>query len=177
MSGDLTLFYLFAALAVGASLLVIGQRHPMYSVLLLIASFGALAGLYVLLDAPFVAAIQIVVYAGAIMVLFLFVVMLLNVPREEPVDREQTPELHRARWFGAALAGVLLVELGWVLARAAASGTGTPARVEDVSSVRLIGRVLFREYAFAFELTSVLIVVAMIGAVLLARRADGSAGE
>jgi len=79
----MTLFYLFGAIAVVASLLVIGQRNPIYSVLLLILSFGALSGLYVLLDAPFVAVIQIIVYAGAIMVLFLFVVMLLNAPREE----------------------------------------------------------------------------------------------
>ena len=78
------LFYVFAAVAVVASLLVIAQRNPVYSVLLLIGSFGALSGLYVLLEAPFVAVIQIIVYAGAIMVLFLFVVMLLNVPREEP---------------------------------------------------------------------------------------------
>ena len=77
------LFYVFAAVAVGASLLVIAQRNPIYSVLLLIASFGALSGLYVMLDAPFVAVIQIVVYAGAIMVLFLFVVMLLNAPQED----------------------------------------------------------------------------------------------
>ena len=74
---------LFGAVAVVASLLVIAQRNPIYSVLLLIASFGALSGLYVLLDAPFVAVIQIIVYAGAIMVLFLFVVMLLNAPHEE----------------------------------------------------------------------------------------------
>ena len=79
----MTLFYLFAVVAVVASLLVIAQRNPIYSVLLLIASFGALSGLYVLLDAPFVAVTQIIVYAGAIMVLFLFVVMLLNAPHEE----------------------------------------------------------------------------------------------
>src|SRR3954470_117694 len=81
---DVFAFYAFAAIAVIASLLVIGQGNPMHSVMLLIVSFGALAGLYVLLDAPFTAATQIIVYAGAIMVLFLFVVMLLNVPREEP---------------------------------------------------------------------------------------------
>ncbi len=78
-------FYAFATIAVIASLLVVGQRNPMYSVMLLIVSFGALAGLYVLLDAPFTAVTQIIIYAGAIMVLFLFVVMLLNVPREEPL--------------------------------------------------------------------------------------------
>jgi uncharacterized MnhB-related membrane protein len=81
---DVLAFYAFAAIAVIASLLVIGQGNPMHSVMLLIVSFGALAGLYVLLDAPFTAVTQIIVYAGAIMVLFLFVVMLLNVPREEP---------------------------------------------------------------------------------------------
>ena len=81
MAFNTAFFYLFAALAVGTSLLVIGQRNPIYSVLLLIASFGALSGLYILLDSPFAAVTQIIVYAGAIMVLFLFTVMLLNVPR------------------------------------------------------------------------------------------------
>ena len=88
-------FYTFAAIAIGASVLVIGQRNPMYSVLLLIASFGALAGLYVLLDAPFAAVTQIIVYAGAIMVLFLFVVMLLNAPHEETNFDERTHPMLR----------------------------------------------------------------------------------
>src|SRR6476661_8259975 len=82
---DVIAFYVFGAIAIAASLGVIGQRNPMHSVMLLIASFGALAGLYVILDAPFTAVTQIIIYAGAIMVLFLFVVMLLNVPREEPL--------------------------------------------------------------------------------------------
>ena len=93
----LMLFYFFGALAVIASLLVIAQRNPVYSVLLLIASFGALSGLYVLLDAPFVAAIQIIVYAGAIMVLFLFVVMLLNAPHEDTDFDERTHPMLRPR--------------------------------------------------------------------------------
>src|SRR6266496_3946118 len=103
-------FYLLAAVAVGASLLVIAQRNPIYSVLLLIASFGALSGLYVLLDAPFVAVIQIIVYAGAIMVLFLFVVMLLNAPREDTeLDVEVHPRLRPgAMRFGAVLAMALV---------------------------------------------------------------------
>ncbi len=94
---DALLFWIFAAVAVVASLLVVGQRNPMYSVLLLIVSFGALSGLYVLLDAPFVAVIQIIIYAGAIMVLFLFVVMLLNVPTEDPPTRAG-----HARFLGGA---------------------------------------------------------------------------
>ena len=82
---DQITFYIFAAIAVVASLRVIAQRNPMHSVMLLIVSFGALAGLYVLLDAPFTAVTQIIVYAGAIMVLFLFVVMLLNAHTEDEV--------------------------------------------------------------------------------------------
>src|SRR6267142_1405549 len=113
------LFYLFAAIAVAASLLVIAQRNPIYSVLLLIASFGALSGLYVLLEAPFVAVIQIIVYAGAIMVLFLFVVMLLNAPQEETDYDERThPLMHPGTMrSGAVLAVALVVELGWALAK------------------------------------------------------------
>ena len=119
-------FYLFAALAVGASALVIAQRNPMYSVLLLIGSFTALAGLYVLLDAPFVAVTQIIVYAGAIMVLFLFVVMLLNAPHEdteEDIERVRTVAGAAARLrggpmvSGAMLAGAFAVELLWALNR------------------------------------------------------------
>src|SRR4029450_2015397 len=94
------LFYLFAAIAVAASLLVIAQRRPIYSVLLLIASFGALSGLYVLLGAPFVAVIQIIVYAGAIMVLFLFVVRLLTAPHEDP-GRDEYTHTHGIRGAGA----------------------------------------------------------------------------
>jgi NADH-quinone oxidoreductase subunit J len=99
------LFYFFGALAVIASLLVIAQRNPVYSVLLLIASFGALSGLYILLDAPFAAAVQIIVYAGAIMVLFLFVVMLLNAPHEDTDDDERMHPMLRPgpmRFGGAA---------------------------------------------------------------------------
>src|SRR5712691_6481160 len=104
-------FYVFAVIAVVASVLVIAQRNPIYSVLLLIASFGALSGLYVLLEAPFAAVIQIIVYAGAIMVLFLFVVMLLNAPHE---DTEHDLRLHPLvrsgpMGFGVVLAVTLVI--------------------------------------------------------------------
>src|SRR5215208_2100301 len=107
------LFYLFGAVAIVASMLVIAQKNPVYSVLLLIASFGALSGLYVLLDAPFVAVIQIIVYAGAIMVLFLFVVMLLNAPHEDTEYDERVHPLLRPgpMRFGATLALGLAGEL------------------------------------------------------------------
>ncbi|MGH9144596.1 MAG: NADH-quinone oxidoreductase subunit J family protein [Vicinamibacterales bacterium] len=162
-------FYLFGAVAVGASLLVIAQRNPIYSVLLLIGSFGALSGLYVLLDAPFVAVIQIIVYAGAIMVLFLFVVMLLNAPHEDTEFDERVHPLLRPgpMRFGALLALVLAGELWWALSRAGDTGVFPGAAVTSVS---VIGKTLFTDYAFPFEVTSILILVAMVGAVILARR-------
>jgi len=164
-------FYVFAAVAVLASLLVIAQRNPIYSVLLLIASFGALSGLYVLLDAPFVAVIQIIVYAGAIMVLFLFVVMLLNAPHEETEYDERVHPLLRPgpMRFGAALAVALVAELVWALTKGHESGRFAGGAVSDVAT---IGKLLFTEYSFAFEVTSVLIIAAMVGAVVLARREE-----
>src|SRR5688572_14751636 len=149
---EVVTFYLLAGLAVVASALVIGQRNPMYSVLLLIVSFAALAGLYIQLDAPFVAVAQIIIYAGAIMVLFLFVVMLLNAPQEDAAEWDRAHPLRRpgiAR-FGSALAALLVVQLVWALGKAADLGApvdGTP----DNGSVRELGRVLFTDYMFAFE--------------------------
>src|SRR5262245_35650844 len=169
-------FYLFAGLAIGASALVIGQRNPMYSVMLLIASFGALAGLYIQLDAPFAAVAQIIVYAGAIMVLFLFVVMLLNAPQEDAAAYDRThPLRHPAvTRFGCLLAGLLVVQLVWALVRANQWAPPVAGRTDatDVSSVHELGRVLFKSHGFAFEATSILILVAMVGAVVLARRED-----
>ena len=167
---DAILFWILAAGAVIASVLVIGQRNPMYSVLLLIASFGALSGLYVLLGSPFVAVIQIIIYAGAIMVLFLFVVMLLNVPTEEMPTGQQARFLGGAgpRRFGAILSAFFAVLLFWAMRELSAQpmpGAETPA-----TTVAAIGERLFREYSFAFEATSVLILVAMVGAVILARK-------
>ncbi|HEX3704554.1 MAG TPA: NADH-quinone oxidoreductase subunit J [Vicinamibacterales bacterium] len=174
MGSELLLFYAFGAIAIVASLLVIAQKNPIYSVLLLIASFGALSGLYVLLEAPFVAVIQIIVYAGAIMVLFLFVVMLLNAPHE---DTEHDLHLHPLLRggplrFGAALAVALIVELGWALTKDGGEAGAFPGGA--VTSVSAIGRSLFTDYAFAFEVTSILILVAMVGAVVLARREPGT---
>ena len=168
---DALLFWIFSAVMVGASLLVVGQRNPMYSVLLLIVSFGALSGLYILLDAPFVAAIQIIVYAGAIMVLFLFVVMLLNVPTEDPPTGYHARLLGGAgpRRFGAVLSVVLVCELFWALKSLQTTPLpGGPGR--HVTTVKEIGLRLFNQYAFAFEATSVLILVAMVGAIVLARK-------
>ena len=172
MAFNTVLFYLFGALAVGTSLLVIGQRNPIYSVLLLIASFGALSGLYILLDSPFAAVTQIIVYAGAIMVLFLFTVMLLNVPREDAAEWDRTHPLYRP-WpmrIGALLAVLLIAQLGWALLRTPGISEAIGAESAGVTSVGELGRVLFTDYMFAFEVTSILIISAMVGAVILARK-------
>jgi NADH-quinone oxidoreductase subunit J len=167
---DVLAFYAFALIAIVSSLLVVGQRNPMYSVMLLIVSFGALAGLYVLLDAPFTAVTQIIIYAGAIMVLFLFVVMLLNVPREEPGPTALTLIGPTGRRIGAVLALVFGIEIVWALSKVGLSWFGQDPAAQSVSSVARIGNALFREHVFAFEATSILILVAMIGAVVLARK-------
>ena len=168
---DALYFWILATTTVVASVLVVGQRNPMYSVVLLIVSFCALSGLYVLLGAPFVAAIQIIIYAGAIMVLFLFVVMLLNVPTEDP------PTGYHARLFGGAgprrvgavLSLLFVVQLAWALRQI--QGAPLPSRAAQPSSdVEAIGLKLFTDYAFAFEATSVLILVAMVGAIVLAKK-------
>ena len=168
---DALYFWILATTTVVASVLVVGQRNPMYSVVLLIVSFCALSGLYVLLGAPFVAAIQIIIYAGAIMVLFLFVVMLLNVPTEDP------PTGYHARLFGGAgprrigavLSLLFVVQLAWALRQI--QGAPLPTRgAQPSSDVETIGLKLFTDYAFAFEATSVLILVAMVGAIVLAKK-------
>jgi NADH-quinone oxidoreductase subunit J len=142
----------------------------MHSVLLLIVSFAGLAGLYVLLDSPFTAVTQIIVYAGAIMVLFLFVVMLLNAPQEEVPSRSTIPIMLGGRPLrvGAILGLVFLVEILWAVMKVPSKAMAPGGA--DVSSVRQIGIELFTTHAFAFEVTSVLILVAMIGAVALAKR-------
>jgi NADH-quinone oxidoreductase subunit J len=177
---DALLFYAFAAVTVIGSLLVVTQKNPVYSVLSLIASFFGLAGLYVVLEAPFVAVAQIIMYAGAIRVLVLVVVMLLNAPREDAAEWDRSHPLYRpmAVRIGAVLAVLLALELGWALAKAAELGSldlaGAVNAVESttISNVAVLGQRLFTHYMFAFEVTSILIIVAMVGAVVLARKRE-----
>jgi NADH-quinone oxidoreductase subunit J len=172
LGSELLVFYAFAAVALLGSLVVILQRNPIYSVLSLIGSFFGLSGLYVLLDAPFVAIVQIIIYAGAIMVLFLFVVMLLNVPREDAAEWDRTHPLYRP-WpmrIGAVLALMLVGQLAWALMRTPGIGDGVGAETAGITDVGALGRVLFTDYMFAFEVTSILILAAMVGAVILARK-------
>jgi NADH-quinone oxidoreductase subunit J len=160
---------LFAGLALVASvsgLLVIVQRHALYSALFLIITMGSLAGLYILLDAHFVWAVQVLVYAGAIMVLFLFVIMLLNLPREEV---RWSPRDLRRILSAVALSVVLLAELLLVVGRRLS--LAPPASLpEGFGTTQTVGRLLFTDFLFPFELTSVILLVAIVGAMVLAKK-------
>jgi NADH-quinone oxidoreductase subunit J len=171
---DAVLFYSFAAVTVIGALLVVSQKNPVYSVLSIIMSFFGLAGLYVLLDAPFVAVAQIIIYAGAIMVLFLFTVMLLNAPREDAAEWDRSHPLYRpmAVRIGAVLAVLLALELGWALSRTSGLAVGVGDENPGISDVAVMGQVLFTDYMFAFEVTSILIIAAMVGAVVLSKKRE-----
>ena len=166
---DLIVFYVFAGIAVFASIGVVAQGNPMHSVMLLIVSFAGLAGLYIQLDAPFTAVTQIIIYAGAIMVLFLFVVMLLNAHTEDEVIPSRLgPHALKAAVVLSPLLAFELVSAITALTRE--SFSNDPATVASVSSVTRIGDSLFTTHAFAFEVTSILILVSMVGAIVIAGR-------
>ncbi|MCX5735887.1 MAG: NADH-quinone oxidoreductase subunit J [candidate division NC10 bacterium] len=161
---------LFAGLALVAGvsgLLVVVQRHAVYSALYLIITMGSLAGLYILLEAHFVWAVQVLVYAGAIMVLFIFVIMLLNVPRE---DVPWAPRDLRRIMLALVLAGILLVELILVVGVRLAPGAKAPAVAAGFGTTEMVGRLLFSRFLFPFEITSVILLVAIVGALVLAKK-------
>ncbi len=165
---ELLVFYVFAAIAVGFALVVILHRNPVVSALSLVASFFALAVMYVLLDAPFMAALQVIVYAGAIMVLFLFVIMLLNLQHQhEPSTR---PIQQFLGWTASAAFGITIV---FYLAKAVVSDAflSDPFRAD----VRRIGIEMFEAYIFPFEMVSILLLAAIVGALTISQRAARAA--
>src|SRR5579884_3983151 len=165
MPAVVALFWAFGALAVGAALLCITRRNPVASALWLVVTLFAVAALFVMLDAQFVAVLQILVYAGAIMVLFLFVIMLLNLGRGGPNDLKGPVGLAVAAGLGA----VLFLELR-ELARLP-GGAGAVARAAaEQGMVAAVARPLFQTYLVPFEITSLLLLAALVGAVVLAKR-------
>ncbi|HMK31744.1 MAG TPA: NADH-quinone oxidoreductase subunit J [Terriglobales bacterium] len=160
----LALFTIFGLICVAGAISLLAQRHPINSALSLIVVMGSLAVEYLLLGAEFVAAVQVIIYAGAIMVLFVFVIMLLNAGEEEHTRGSRVALL-----FG--LPGVLIgsVLIAWELIRSA-PGTQPAAVGALYGSAQTIGRLLFNEFLLPFEVTSVLILIAIMGAVVLARR-------
>jgi NADH-quinone oxidoreductase subunit J len=160
------LFYIFAALAVMGGLLVILHKNPIYSVLSLILTFFSLAGIYVLLTAHFIAIVHIAVYAGAIMVLFLFTVMLLNVK----VETKSQTLVGKMKWVALPSVVVALIYVGYFVFR---GFTGKMIHPNELGTVENIGKNLFTTYVFPFEITSVLLMVAIIGALYLSKKKLG----
>ncbi len=159
---DAILFYVLAGAALGSALVVVGQRNPLYSAFALIVTLCALSGIYGLLGSPFIAVLQIVVYAGAIMVLFLFVLMLLNVKREG----EEGGSRPALAGVASVLTLLLVLEVGTVLFR---WRRDAPAAF-DASTPRMAEILFSPHFLYVFEATSVLILAALVGAVVLAKR-------
>ena len=157
------LFILFGALAIGCALAMVAQRNPLYSAISLIGVFISLACLYVMLAAPFIAAVQVIVYAGAIMVLVVFVIMLLNVEQEE----HRRPRLTFLVPMAVVLAAVLIAEVAFILVSVRDFGPAVPSNIGITHS---IGAALFTQYLLPFEITSILLLMAIVGAMTLARR-------
>ncbi len=166
------LFIIFAALAIGCAIAVVSQRNPLYSAISLIGVFVALASLYVTLAAPFIAAVQVIVYAGAIMVLVIFVIMLLNVEEEEPRRKRLTFLVPLA----IGMAAVLIAETVFILYSVQTSTRLLPGTGSDIGLTHSIGEGLFTRYLLPFEVTSVLLLMAIVGAMSLARRTALPAG-
>jgi NADH-quinone oxidoreductase subunit J len=163
MSVHLILFLAFGAVCVAGAINLLAQTHPINSALSLIAVMAALAGEYLLLGAEFVAAVQVIVYAGAIMVLFVFVIMLLNAGVEERTQGSRVAVL-----FG--IPGMLLgsILVAWVVLHH--SGTESVAAGALPGDPSTIGQLLFHEFLLPFEITSILILIAIMGAVVLASK-------
>ncbi len=159
---DTFLFLIFAAVAVGCGVIVVSQRHPIHSAISLIGVMGSLAVLYLLLGAEFIAATQVLVYAGAVMVLFLFVIMLLNAGVEPPGGKSWPVRLLGIPLLVVLLGIVSFLIRGWISAKdTVVFGSFTKGGPRDV------GAALFTEYLLPFEVVSVLILVAILGAVVL----------
>jgi NADH-quinone oxidoreductase subunit J len=168
MSLELITFLVLALVAIGTALGMLLSRSAVYSALFLVLNFGAVAVYYVLLNAPFIALAQVSVYAGAIMVLFLFVVMLLGT--------EALPPSHDLPWqrpLAFILALILAGEAGYLLFFRTASNNTIPGLVETFGSPQEVGGALFSQDLLPFEITSILLLIAIVGAIVLTKREKG----
>lgn len=162
---DLVVFWLVAPVSVGAAVLMLLQRNAVFAALFLILNQFTLAVFFVLLDAHFLAAVQVIVYAGAIMVLFLFVIMFLGVDRREALVETIRGQRATAVALGVVLVGAVVVAVA--LGVGVSEPPGPPPAGNDIRSV---ARLLFSQYVFPFEVTSILLIVAAVAAMVLARR-------
>ncbi|MEK6284644.1 MAG: NADH-quinone oxidoreductase subunit J [Acidobacteriota bacterium] len=169
LSLEKALFIIFGVLALASALNILLQRNPLYGALSLIGTLLSLSALYLTVRAQFIAAVQIVVYAGAIMVLFIFVIMLLNVPKDQPQIEKQKG----LRYLAIPFAGLLIAEMFYVIQLVPARtlpAVPTANAEQAVGTTWSIGTALFTDYLLPFEVTSVLILMAVVGAMVLARR-------
>lgn len=164
-------FGYFATVIVVLSLIIITRKNPVHSVMWMLLLFFHIAGMYLFLNAEFIAAIQVIVYAGAILVLFLFVVLLLNL-REELKTNSFISSWPAALVLAVAiLANVLMAIKSFVPGNA---GQYTSALIQNESHVKVLGRVLYTEFLFPFEIASLILLIAIIGAIVLAKKRTGS---
>lgn len=162
-----TLFFIiFAGMAIGCAVAMVSQSNPLYSAISLIGVFISLASIYVTLAAPFIAAVQVIVYAGAIMVLVIFVIMLLNVEHSEP----RRKRLKFLVPMAIGMAAILLAETAFILYSVQTSENHFAGNISNVGLTHSIGEGLFTRYLLPFEITSVLLLMAIVGAMSLARR-------
>jgi NADH-quinone oxidoreductase subunit J len=163
-------FYVFAAVLIASAMMVIGARNPVHSVLFLILAFFNAAGLFVLLGAEFLAMILVVVYVGAVAVLFLFVVMMLDVDFVE-LRQGFLTYLPVGALVGVVLLAELLVVLGgWVFAPAVTAGSGAAPILAETTNTAALGEILYTRYAYFFQAAGMVLLVAMIGAIVLTLR-------
>ncbi len=163
---ETVVFYLFAALLVFAALRVITARNPVHAVLFLVLAFISSSGIWLLLEAEFLAITLVLVYVGAVMVLFLFVVMMLDI---------NISKLREGFWrwlpFGAALAGLMAFEMIWVLGSSETSGSMIASKhAADYSNTKELGRLIYTDYVYPFEIAAVILLVAMVAAIALTLR-------
>jgi NADH-quinone oxidoreductase subunit J len=158
-------FYMLSALAVLSAILVITRKNPVHSAISLIFTLLALAGLYLMLYAPFVAGVQIILYAGGIMVLFLFVIMLVN------LERAQREEQFNHQWHVGIVASLALGGLFlYVLSKGSAIFPVNPVSMPEPQNTQQVAMALFRQYLLPFEIASLLLLVAIVGAVVMAKK-------
>jgi NADH-quinone oxidoreductase subunit J len=165
------LFIIIGLITIVCALCVVFQKNPIYSAIFLIQTMVSLAVLYVLLHAPFIAAAQIMIYAGAVMVLFVFVIMLLNLSKE---DVEGGKDKLMFQKVSAILLGLILfVAIGVVTLKTVFLGTKgeyTPERINEIGNTQLVGKLLFTDYVLPFEIASILLFAAILGAIVLAKK-------
>ena len=165
MSVTEILFWFLSVLALGSAVMVVASKSPVHSILFLIITFFAISGHYILLNAQFLAIVNIIVYAGAIMVLFLFVVMLMNLNAES-----EPPQKNKYLLYGGTIAGASLLLVLVAALKQSATGGMIETNNGSAGLIENLGKLLFTDYVFPFEISSVLFLSAMIGAVVISKR-------